>query len=155
MIIRELKKNEINVLKDFLYEAIYIPKGIKKPSRDIIDKEELKLYYDNFYSNKDDYCLVSIDDNKIVGAVWTRIMNDYGHIDDNTPSLAISLYEEYRGKGYGTKLMINILELLKNKGYKNVSLSVQKENYATKLYLNVGFKIINENEEEYIMIKKL
>ena len=155
MIIRELKKNEINVLKDFLYEAIYIPKGIKKPSRDIIDKEELKLYYDNFYSNKDDYCLVSIDDNKIVGAVWTRIMNDYGHIDDNTPSLAISLYEEYRGKGYGTKLMINILELLKNKGYKNVSLSVQKENYATKLYLNVGFKIINENEEEYIMVKEL
>ena len=155
MIIRELKKNEINVLKDFLYEAIYIPKGIKKPSRDIINKEELKLYYDNFYSNKDDYCLVSIDDNKIVGAVWTRIMNDYGHIDDNTPSLAISLYEEYRGKGYGTKLMINILELLKNKGYKNVSLSVQKENYATKLYLNVGFKIINENEEEYIMIKEL
>ena len=155
MIIRKLKKNEINVLKDFLYEAIYIPKGIKKPSRDIIDKEELKLYYDNFYSNKDDYCLVSIDDNKIVGAVWTRIMNDYGHIDDNTPSLAISLYEEYRGKGYGTKLMINILELLKNKGYKNVSLSVQKENYATKLYLNVGFKIINENEEEYIMIKEL
>ncbi len=155
MIIRELKKNEINVLKDFLYEAIYIPKGIKKPSKDIINKEELKLYYDNFYSNKDDYCLVSIDDNKIVGAVWTRIMNDYGHIDDNTPSLAISLYEEYRGKGYGTKLMINILELLKNKGYKNVSLSVQKENYATKLYLNVGFKIINENEEEYIMIKEL
>jgi ribosomal protein S18 acetylase RimI-like enzyme len=155
MIIRELKKNEIKVLKDFLYEAIYIPKGIKKPSKDIINKEELKLYYDNFYSNKDDYCLVCIDDNKIVGAVWTRIMNDYGHIDDNAPSLAISLYEEYRGKGYGTKLMINILELLKNKGYKNVSLSVQKENYATKLYLNVGFKIINETEEEYIMVKEL
>jgi len=36
-------------------------------------------------------------DGKIVGAVWVRIMNDYGHIDNETPSLAISLYKEYRG----------------------------------------------------------
>ena len=40
-------------------------------------------------------------------------MNDYGHIDDNTPSLAISLYEEYRSKGIGTKLMNEMKKLLK------------------------------------------
>lgn len=26
-------------------------------------------------------------------------MNDYGHMDDNTPSFAISLYKDYRGLG--------------------------------------------------------
>lgn len=79
-------------------------------------------------------------------------MNDYGHIDDNTPSLAISLYEEYRSKGIGTKLMNEMKKLLKEKGYQKTSLAVQKKNYAVNMYKKVGFKIIDENEEEYIMI---
>ena len=79
-------------------------------------------------------------------------MNDYGHIDNNTPSLAISLYEEYRSKGIGTKLMNEMKKLLKEKGYQKTSLAVQKKNYAVNMYKKVGFKIIDENEEEYIMI---
>ena len=33
--------------------------------------------------------------------------------------------------------------------------SVQKANYAVKMYENVGFKIIDENDEEYIMVCEL
>ena len=40
-------------------------------------------------------------------------------------------------------------------GYKKASLAVQKENYALKMYLKVGFKIFDENEEEFIMINYL
>lgn len=82
-------------------------------------------------------------------------MNDYGHIDNDTPSFAISVYEEYRGKGIGTRLMKSMLKLLKEKGYNRTSLSVQKNNFAVKMYKNVGFKIIDENEEEYIMLCNL
>ena len=57
-------------------------------------------------------------------------MNDYGHIDDETPSLAISLYKEYGSFGIGTAMMKEILTLLKSHGYSRVSLSVQKANYA-------------------------
>lgn len=150
--IRELKENEYKILDDFLYEAIFIPKGTKKPPREIINNEELQVYVKDFGNYKDDNCIVVELNNKIVGACWTRIMNDYGHIDDNTPSFAISLYEEYRGKGIGTKLMENMLKLLKDKGYKKTSLAVQKNNYAVKMYKKVGFKIIDENEQEYIMV---
>lgn len=59
---------------------------------------------------------------KIVGAVWVRIMNNYGHIDDETPSFAISLYKEYRKLGIGMALMENVLQFLKNKGYKQISI---------------------------------
>ena len=150
--IRELKENEYNILDNFLYEAIFIPKGTEKPPREIINNEELQVYVKDFGNYKDDNCIVAELNNRIVGACWTRIMNDYGHIDDNTPSFAISLYEEYRGKGIGTKLMKTMLKLLKDKGYKKTSLAVQKDNYAVKMYKKVGFKIIDENEQEYIMI---
>jgi ribosomal protein S18 acetylase RimI-like enzyme len=82
-------------------------------------------------------------------------MNDYGHVDDDTPSFAISLYKQYRGMGIGTRLMEKMLALLKEQGYTRASLAVQKTNYAVRMYEKVGFKTVDENEEEYIMVCKL
>ena len=86
-----------------------------------------------------------------MGAVWTRIMHDYGNIDDKTPSFAISLYKEYRGKGIGTRLMSEMLDKLRERGYEQASLAVQKTNYAVSMYKKAGFATIDENDEEYIM----
>ena len=155
MILRKVEKNEIDILRDFLYEAIFIPEGVDPPPRDIIDQPELRLYYEGFGIGKADNALVAEDNGKIVGAVWTRIMNDYGHIDDDTPSFAISLYKEYRGQGTGTELMKEMLELLTMQGYKKASLAVQKANYAVRMYRKVGFEVIDENDEEFIMVCKL
>ena len=105
MIIRPLRADEIDLLKDFLYEAIFIPEGVEAPDRSIVNQPELSLYYEGFGSGTADNCLVAEMDGKVVGAVWTRIMNDYGHVDDDTPSFAISLYKDYRGQGIGTEMM--------------------------------------------------
>lgn len=152
--IREIRENEYCILSEFLYEAIFIPEGTEKPPKSIIEQPELQVYIADF-GKSDDWCLVAEVKEKIVGAVWVRIMNDYGHIDDETPSFAISLYEEYRNMGIGTALMRDMLEFLKNKGYKQTSLSVQKANYAVRMYQKVGFEVIDENEEEYIMVCRL
>ena len=151
-IIRKIQKHEYPLLDHFLYEAIFIPEGVEPPPKTIIVSPELQVYIKHFGELKDDLGFVAEVNRKIVGAVWVRIINDYGHIDDETPSLAISLYKEYRGFGIGTAMMKEILSVLKSQEYKQVSLSVQKANYAVKLYLKVGFKIVKENKEEYIMV---
>ena len=153
--IRGLREDEVKVLDEFIYQAIFIPEGVKAPSRDIINQPDLHVYVKDFGTQKGDHCLVAETDGKIVGAAWSRIMNDYGHIDDDTPSLAISLLPEYRGNGIGTKLMTGLLEVLKKNGYKRTSLAVQKANYASKMYTDLGFRILRENEEEYIMVYEL
>ncbi len=153
--IREMTVPEYPLLSDFLYEAIFIPDDIKPPSRNIICSPELQVYIDRFGSLKDDFALVAEIEGKIIGAVWIRIMYDYGHIDDETPSLAISLYKEYRGRGIGTEMMKEMLSLLKTHNYKRVSLSVQKANYAAEMYRKIGFDIVRENEEKWIMICNL
>lgn len=150
--IRELQKEEYPLLNHFLYEAIFIPAGVEPPPKTIITSPELQVYVEHFGESKDDWGLVAEVDGKVAGAVWVRIMNDYGHIDNETPSLAISLYKEYRGLGIGTAMMKEILTLLKSHGYSQISLSVKKANYATKMYQKVGFEIVRENEEEYLMI---
>ena len=153
--IREMTAQEYPLLDDFLYEAIFVPEGVEPPSKSIITAPELQIYVKDFGTSKDDFSLVAEVENKIIGAVWVRIMNDNGHIDDKTPSLAISLYKKYRGQGIGSSLIKEMLSLLQAHGYKHVSLSVQKANYATKLYQKIGFRIIKEIGDEWIMTYNL
>ena len=153
--IRTITEEEISLLQDFLYESIFVPEGLPAPPKSIINHPQLQVYLSDFGKQKDDTGLVAEVHKKVVGAVWARIMDDYGHIDDDTPSLAISLYQDYRGLGIGTALMKEMLRVLKDKGYRQVSLSVQKANYAVKMYRKTGFEVMRENEEEYIMLCRL
>lgn len=82
-------------------------------------------------------------------------MQDYGHIDDRTPSLAISLLPEYRGLGIGAQLLRSLLLLLQENGYLRLSLSVQKDNPALRLYERAGFRILAEKGTEYLMLRDI
>ena len=158
LIIREIKSTEFYLLEDFLYESIFQRDGNELLPRSVIEQPELKVYIDDF-GKLDDHCLVAECDGKIVGAVWTRILcgeiKGYGYIDSKTPEFAISVRKEYRHKGIGTALMKAQLKLLRRKGYKRASLSVQKDNYAVKLYKAVGFEVVDEHGEELLMVCEL
>ena len=153
--IRMIEPEEYCVLEDFLYEAIFIPEGVEPPPKEIVKRPELRVYTEGFGERRGDIALAAEADGKLVGAVWVRIMNDYGHIDDETPSFAISLYKEYRGQGIGTALMKAMLGELRREGFPQASLAVQKANYAVRMYRKVGFEVVGENDEEFIMVCRM
>ena len=150
--IRSLKDSELPLLDDFLYLAIFVPEGVQAPPREIINQPELRVYVNGFGSQPDDHCLVAECDGAVVGAVWVRDMPDFGHVADGVPSFAISVRPEYRGSGIGTTLMRSMLGYLRQQGYAKASLSVQKANYAARMYTKLGFRTIGENDEEYVMV---
>lgn len=150
--IRQMTETEYPLLNNFLYEAIFIPEGMQAPPKSIIYEPELQVYVEGFGQQRQDRAFVAEIDGKVIGAVWVRIMNDYGHIDGKTPSFAISLYRAYRGRGIGTALMKTMLSVLKEEGCQQASLSVQKANDAVKLYQQLGFEIVDERDEEYVMV---
>ena len=59
LLIREIREEEFALLKDFLYEAIFVPEGAEPPGREVIDLPELRLYIEDFGSRKGDHCLVA------------------------------------------------------------------------------------------------
>ena len=65
MELRQLRLDETEILKDFIYEAIFIPNGVEPPAREIIEQPDLKVYYENFGTGKADYCIVAIEGNQI------------------------------------------------------------------------------------------
>ncbi len=156
--IRPIKSSEIYLLEEFLYNAVF-QKDDKKPIPGSIIKEPSVNIYIKDYGRSTDSCLVAESNGKVVGCVWTRILDGpikgFGNLDSETPEFAISLLKDFRGFGIGTALMKAMLLLLKNQSYKKTSLAVQKENYAVRMYKNVGFRIIKETEEEYIMLCEL
>ena len=93
-----------------MYEAIFVPEGILPPPREIIFTPELQVYIKNFGEGMADFCFVAEFAEKIVGAAWSRIMHDYGHIDDKTPSLALSVLKSFRRQGIATYLIYVLME---------------------------------------------
>jgi len=157
--IREIKPEEIERLENMLYEAIYQPNENNLIPRSVLEIPEVCAYIKDFGDLKADYCLVADLEGEIVGAVWVRIISGtikgYGYIDDETPEFAISLFKEYRNQGLGTRLMSAMIEYLCESGYKQTSLNVKKENYAVNLYKKLGFKVICEDEDDYLMLLNL
>ena len=154
MKIKELEKSDYHILEEFIYWAIFVPPNSEPPKRDIIYNPDVFIYIENFGQDNDCSVVAEVDA-KAIGVAWTRIIPAYGHVDDETPELAISVLPEYRNQGVGLKLMEKLFELLTQRGYKQTSLAVQKENPAVNFYLRLGYDIISESSEEYLMVKKL
>lgn len=153
--IRKIHPDEYGLLREFLYQAIYLPEGAPPPPHSVVDLPELQVYIAGFGTHSGDDCLVAEAEGTVVGAAWSRIMEDYGHIDSSTPSLANSMLPGYRGLGIGTQLLNGLLLLLQENGYLRASLSVQKENPALRLYERAGFQILAEKDTEYLMLRDI
>lgn len=156
--IREIRKTEICHLDSFLYEAIFISEGQEKPDKEIIKLPGLSCYIDDFGKDSD-ICMVAESHGNLIGAVWTRVFSEtekgFGYVDSRTPELSMSVIGNYRHKGIGTKLLTAILDKLTQLNYEQVSLSVDKLNFALKLYLKFGFEIVSSDEKSVTMVKRL
>lgn len=157
--IRHIREDELPLLEDFLYGAIYVPEGFggEVPRSIVRDDPKCRAAYLGFGGLPDDRALVADAGGRPIGACWVRTTDEYGHIDDATPSFSISLLEPYRGQGIGGAMMRRMLGELAEVGYARASLSVQKENPALRLYERLGFRIVGNGEDEYewLMVREL
>lgn len=156
--IRPLLVTEIDYLQEMLYKAIFVSEGNDPPPESIIFRPELKKYYEN-WGTENDLAFVAEKDGKRVGIVWSRIFKKsnkgYGFVDENTPEVSISVHPEYRNQGIGTQLLKSLLQEVTSKGTVKVSLSTDKRNRAVKMYKREGFKVLKENDVDFIMVKYL
>ncbi len=159
MHIRILKNSEISFIKEMLYDAIFVPEGIEKPPKSIISDPSLANYYENWGKDIYDIALVIEINGELIGSIWGRKFlseeKGYGFFDEDTPEISMAIKNEYRNKGLGTKLIEEIIEIYKDVGVKALSLSVDKQNLAFKLYTKQGFSIFSETETSVSMIKYL
>ena len=158
--VRIIRKSDYICLPEFLYQALFIPEWEEWPPRSIINDPKIIVYIKDFGTQSGDLGVVAEQNGQVIGAAWTRIIPAYGHIDNETPELAISILPPFRSYGIGSKMMKKLFKLLRENGYKQTSLSVQKDNPAVRFYQRLGYKVSGERfdhagHEDYLMIKEL
>jgi GNAT superfamily N-acetyltransferase len=94
------------------------------------------------------------------GAAWLRFFtsNDpgYGFVSPDVPELSIGVAASWRGRGMGRTLLRALAEHARSAGIRGISLSVGRENYARKLYLDEGYRIVDSGDTNSdTMIKDL
>jgi ribosomal protein S18 acetylase RimI-like enzyme len=157
--IRPVTPNDEPFLWDMLYQAIYVPPGQPEPDRSIVEQPELAKYVQGWGRQHDSGFLVfAVATRQPVGAVWSRLFTGsergYGYVDDQTLELSIAILPEYRGEGIGTKLLTSLLEFSAGK-YPALSLSVDQNNPALKLYRRTGFEVVKQAGTTFVMKKTL
>ena len=157
--IRAATVEDRDFLRDMFYEAIFVPEGEEKPDYAIVDEPVLQKYTYNWMLPTD-MGLVAEMDGTPVGMLWTRLFSaeapGYGYVDDHTPEMSMAIRPEWQGQGIGKALMEHALKALGEQGYARVSLSVSKANEkAFGLYRSMGFSIVLENHEDFLMLREL
>ena len=156
--VRPLRTGEYPLMPSFLYAAVYQGDREEPLPFGIVHLPALKVYTEGF-GRPGDLCLVAEAGGNLVGAVWTRLFPEeargYGWVDSQTPELAIGIQEPWRGQGLGTALVKRMLDLLSEEGFGQVSLSVQQNNPAVRLYRRLGFTVLREEGEDYLMLRSL
>lgn len=147
--LEELHKSHRDFVKEIVYQAIYVSPDQPAPSRDILSGADLRKYYVN-WGRKGDFGLVLVhhpSEQPVGGAFvryYPRDKAGYGFVSEKIPELNIALLPDHRGKGNGSRLLTDLLIQLKKKGYPGVSLSVDRQNPAMKLYEKSGFIVVKE-----------
>lgn len=111
------------------------------------------------WGRRGDTAFVAIDAFQPVGAAWYRLFRasepGYGFVDEETPELTIAVVPSRRGKGLGRELLEALLEQARQERFAAVSLSVEPDNPALRLYEQHGFERVGERAGALVMQARL
>jgi len=140
-------------LREMTYLSIFVPEGEPPVSEEILEKPEIRRYFQE-WGRSGDVGVKGLDGDLRIGAAWLRTWSSedrgYGWIDDSIPELSMAVRPPYRGLGIGTRL----LERLFISAPGPVSLSVTKSNPAVRLYGRFGFEAVADDGETLTMLRK-
>ena len=156
---RALRGDEVEHVKWALHTAVsWSPERELPPYEVVIDHPKLALYHRN-WGRPGDVGVAAERDGEVLGVALFRLFTeeDHGHgfVDEETPELAIAVADRDRGNGIGTRLLDEIATAARAQGFSSLSLSVDVENPALRLYERAGYRELSRDEGGVLMVLDL
>jgi ribosomal-protein-alanine N-acetyltransferase len=159
-IIRRAIPGDERFLWEMLYESIYVPEGVERPDRSLLQEPYFAHYVVDWGQKPGDEGLIAVDNrnNQPIGAVWMRIFPaedpGWGYVNAETPELGIALLPAYRGHGIGTALLTEFISQISGR-FKAVSLSVDPGSPVMRLYQRFRFEVVGASGTSLTMRRVL
>jgi GNAT superfamily N-acetyltransferase len=126
-----------------------------RPSRQLSLKQILatpeSARYVTGWPKPDDQGVIAEADGQPIGAAWLRFFGDedpgYGFVSADVPELSIAVISLGRGHGVGRAMLRELADRARSSGIRHISLSVGRDNYAHRLYLSEGYRIVDSSDD--------
>jgi ribosomal protein S18 acetylase RimI-like enzyme len=163
VIVRAVRADDLPFLWDMGWEATAVDPGMRALGREAALALPSVRKYLSGWGRAGDAGVVGLDeDGRRLGAAWYRLFPPddpaCGFVASDVPELSIGVRDGARGRGVGGALLEALLSAAREQGYRAVSLSVDRQNPARRLYERVGFRdagISDPSESSVTMIAML
>jgi GNAT superfamily N-acetyltransferase len=129
-------------------------------SREEIMADPPLTHYVSGWMRPDDMGVVAVAPSGLpVGAAWLRYLPatdpGYGFVRDDVPELSMGVVTSWRGRGVGRTLLRSVLAAARAAGVAAVSLSVERANFAARLYESEKFRTVESFDYSDTMLADL
>lgn len=155
--IRPARVGDLTFVREMLYEAAFWRPDAPRPAKwsRSLDAPELAVYVED-WGRTGDRALIACRADQRLGAVWLRLFTErshgYGFVDPETPELGVAVRSDFRGRGIGSALVAAALAQAALDGFDRISLSVEPDNPASRLYQRLGFRRIAMDPGSWTMV---
>jgi ribosomal protein S18 acetylase RimI-like enzyme len=155
VIVRPAAAGDLPFLIAMLYEAACWRPGARPPADVVLTNPDIARYLRD-WGRPGDLGVVAEEDGTPVGAAWIRLYDDadrgYGFVATDVPELTIGVTPAARGRGVGTKLLAELAAAATSHA---ISLSVETDNPAVRLYERAGYVPVAQDEGALTMLLEL
>src|SRR5215211_4726875 len=151
--------DDVEAIRWGLFEALAWNPERELPPRDVtLEHPEAERYHRD-WGRAGDLGVVASTGAEVVGVAYCRTFTaeDHGHgyVDSRTPELAVAVRDGWRGTGLGTRLMNELAELAHEHGFTRLTLSVDADNPARRLYERLGYREVAVDDGGVRMLLEL
>jgi len=156
--IRDLRPDETPFLQEMLYAALAWRPDVELPPLEWVMEHPQVAPFHTAWGRHGDTALVA-EDGVPIGLAWYRFFTDAEHgegfVDEQTPEVAVAVADGHRGDGVGTALLEAIHARAREAGITRISLAVDHDNPARRLYERLGYVALAESEDDDRMVLEL
>jgi ribosomal protein S18 acetylase RimI-like enzyme len=151
--------DDVRFLREMLYHAAAWRPGERPPFDAVLSDFRTARYVEGWGRTGDGAVVAEAEDGTRLGAAWFRLFAaeepGYGFVSASIPELSIAVAPAARGRGIGSALLIAIAVHARERGFPALSLSVEADNPAVRLYARTGFVGVGREGDAWTMLLEL
>lgn len=157
--LRRANETDVEHIRWGLYEALaWSPESRLPPLEATLEHPEVARYHRG-WGRPGDLGVIANVGEEVVGVAYCRLFtgDDHGHgyVDERTPEVAVAVREGWRGTGLGTRILAELASAAREAGFDRLSLSVDTDNPARRLYERLGYRELSVDDSGVRMLIEL